>query len=71
MSVFSVAAIDRNVWDNFDALQESALFFYGNNSVNNKVYIALIAQNLPEGFQVDQSTLISCLKIDGGRENGR
>ena len=70
VSVFSVAAIDRNVWDNFDALQESALFL-GNNSVNNKVYIALIAQNLPEGFQVDQSTLISCLKIDGGRENGR
>lgn len=70
MSVFSVAAIDRNVWDSFDALQESALFL-GNNSVNNKVYIALIAQNLPEGFQVDQSTLISCLKIDGGRENGR
>lgn len=70
VSVFSIAALEQSVWDNFPQLQESALFL-GNNAANNKVYIALIAPNLPEGFTIDQSTLISCLTIDGGRQYGR
>ena len=70
VSVFSIAAIERSLWDNFPQLQKSALFL-GNNAENNKVYIALIAPDLPDGFTIDRSMLISCLKIDGGRQNGR
>ena len=70
ISMFSLASIDRSVWESFTALHDTAIFL-GNNPTNDKVYISFIASNLPEGFDIDEDTLISCLSIDGGKENGR
>ena len=70
VSMFSLASVERSVWENFTQLHETAIFL-GNNPTNDKVYISFIASNMPGGFDIDADSLISCLSIDGGKENGR
>ncbi len=62
--VFSFAAIDQLVWENMEDVD--SIIVLGNNPTNNKVYVAEIYTGEFNGFKVDASRLISCLKIEGG-----
>lgn len=65
-TVFMLAAVDRLVWDKYSVNAENTVVVLGNHPTLNKVYIADIKVKEFNGFQMDASTLVSCLQIEGG-----
>lgn len=65
-TVFAIAAVDQLVWESYKDIAEDTVVMLGNHPTLNKVYIADIKVNEFNGFQMDASTLVSCLQIEGG-----
>lgn len=63
-TVFSIAAIDRLVWENME--NTDGMLVLGNHPMKNKIYVAEIHKKDFNGFPVDASRLIACLQIEGG-----
>ncbi|MBR6756077.1 MAG: hypothetical protein IKM15_03920 [Peptococcaceae bacterium] len=63
--VFAIAAVDQLSWEK--EVEQDQVIILGNSPSKNKIYLAKINSQQAEILNIDQSKLISCLKIDGGK----
>lgn len=63
--VFAIASLDQLSWEK--EVDQDGIIVLGNNPSKYKVYFAKINEAQSKNMNINQSKLISCLKIDGGK----
>lgn len=65
--LFSLLVMDQYSWQQNESLKSANMVVLGNNPVSDKVYLALLQDNLPIEMDITEGRLISCLRINGGK----
>lgn len=64
--VFAIASLDQLSWEK--EIGKDGIVVLGNSPSKHKIYLAKINDETAGELDIDQTKLISCLKIDGGKQ---